>query len=303
MNFPSPSSSFFEHSKQLAFYIYAQMRLSLWVQSPEKTEAYSLGCQRKQLLARFSCPGNRYSSRSFGLTAKANICITFIFPSSLPHLCWWNQQSWAFSEGLLAIPCVLNSKLSANQDCHKTMPQNTASLVWHQLSRIPESASLGKPFSVVPAEPKSYLCNHHTPHMRFCPDLLDRKGRWWWCQSSSSFGSGLPRWEWISERPIRRLCAMQMLVSEQLNLSIQPDQLGWTGGKRLHYPSPEVYSSFKWSEWLFTTWNSSKGIWRKLFLLFRQIVPFYLILCNVSSDNNLVSVKKKRLEDGLLLWK
>lgn len=85
MNFPSPSSSFFEHSKQLAFYIYAQMRLSLWVQSPEKAEAYSLGCQRKQLLARFSCPGNRYSSRSFGLTAKANICITFIFPSSLPH--------------------------------------------------------------------------------------------------------------------------------------------------------------------------------------------------------------------------
>lgn len=37
---------------------------------------------------------------------------------------------------------------------------------------------------------------------------------------------------------------------------------------------------------------SSKRIWRKLFLLFRQIVPFYLILCNKSSDNNMLSMKK-----------
>lgn len=39
-------------------------------------------------------------------------------------------------------------------------------------------------------------------------------------------------------------------------------------------------------------------IWRKLLLLFRQIVPFYLILCNKSSDNNIISVKK----DGTKRW-
>lgn len=47
-----------------------------------------------------------------------------------------------------------------------------------------------------------------------------------------------------------------------------------------------------WREWLIPMQVSGKRIWRKLSLLFRQIVPYYLILCNKSSDNNIISVKK-----------
>lgn len=43
--------------------------------------------------------------------------------------------------------------------------------------------------------------------------LLERKRRWWRYQSSSSFSSGLLRWERISERPIRRLCMTRTLAA------------------------------------------------------------------------------------------
>lgn len=107
-------------------------------------------------------------------------------------------------------------------------------------------------------------------------------------------GGQLGGWAW--QEP-------SLLISQQLSLSIQPDQLGWTGAKRLHYPSPKVYSSLGWREWLLTMQISGKRIWRKLFLLFRQIVPFYLILCNKSSDNNIISVKKNGTRRWPPAWK
>lgn len=108
------------------------MSLSLWVQS-EKAEVYCLWWQRKMTLsARFSCPGNMFSTRSFiSLRQQSdskgrylhNIYISLIY-ATLYH---WNQSQWAFSKELVAFPSALHTKLSANQESTQNTQQTSFS--------------------------------------------------------------------------------------------------------------------------------------------------------------------------------
>lgn len=259
------------------------MRLALRIQSSGTALVVSKVSFGWSSLPRSGSPPGALFPQGTSLTAKGGFCTILNFSeTSCSHI--------GKSKELATLPFALHSKLSANQESNSSRQEKSFSMPTsaQQDSQEPFFGQTVLQWKTPIICAQVMTVQSPLPLLRLCPDLTSAEDTEVLMVSVLWFSSGPVRWH--QGRLVGRVGTARTLPA--LIWAAQPQHPACSTAKRLHHPSPEVPSSLRWRECLFTKQICGKRIWRKLFLLFRQIGPFYLILCNKSSDNNIISVKK-----------